>query len=82
MSLYKRLVAMRVTTDAFDIRVGQALCFVAAPVLLVVALIGLARLAASPGEVFLGVLGSVTVALLLVVLGIVLPLAHKKHGAK
>ena len=80
MSLLKRLVALRVTTDALDIRVGQALCFSAAPALLVVALAGLARLAGSPGEVFLGVLGRLTVALLLVVLGLLVPLAHKKPG--
>ena len=80
MSVLKNLFVLRVTTDAFDIRVGQALCFAAAPVLLVVALGGLARLAVSPGEVFLGVLGSLTVVLLLVVLGLLLPLAHKKPG--
>jgi hypothetical protein len=53
------------------------LCFAAGPALLIVALGGFARLALTPGEAFLGVLASVAVALLLVILGIVLPLASK-----
>jgi hypothetical protein len=42
-----------------------------------VALVGLGRLALTPGEAFIGVLASVAVALLLLILGIVLPLAAK-----
>jgi hypothetical protein len=68
---------MRVSSERFDVRLGQFACFAAGPALLVVALGGLARLSPTPGEAFLGVLASVAVALLLVILGIVLPMAHK-----
>jgi hypothetical protein len=68
---------MRVSSEGLDVRVGKWVCFAAGPALLVVALGGLARLSLTPGEGFLGVLASVAVALLLVILGMVLPLAHK-----
>ena len=75
MSLFPRVLKLRFSSERFDARLGQLLCFTAGPALLVVALVGLARLALTPGEAFIGVLGSVAVALLLVILGIVLPLA-------
>ena len=77
MSLFPRVLEKRLSSERFDVRLGQLLCFAAGPALLVVALGGLARLALTPGEAFLGVLASVAVALLLVILGIVLPLASK-----
>jgi hypothetical protein len=67
----------RLSSERFDVRLGQLLCFAAGPALLVVALVGLGRLALTPGEAFIGVLASLAVALLLVMLGIVLPLAAK-----
>ena len=75
MSLFQRVLGMRLSSERFDVRLGQLLCFAAGPALLVVALVGLGRLALTPGEAFIGVLASVAVALLLVILGIVLPLA-------
>ena len=77
MFLFRRVLGMRLSSERFDVRLGQLLCFAAGPALLVVALGGFARLALTPGEAFLGVLASVAVALLLVILGIVLPLASK-----
>jgi hypothetical protein len=68
---------MRLSSERFDVRLGQLLCFAACPTLLVVALGGLERSALTPGEAVIGVLASVAVALLLVTLGIVLPLAAK-----
>jgi hypothetical protein len=67
---------MRVSSEGFDVRLASWLCFAAGPVLLVVALSGLARLSLTPGEAFLGVLASAGLALLLVILGIILPLAR------
>jgi len=75
MSLFQRVLGMRLSSERFDVRLGQLLCFAAGPLLLVVALGGLARLALTPGEAFIGVLASLAMALLLVILGIVLPLA-------
>jgi hypothetical protein len=77
MSLFPRVLQTRLSSERFDVRLGQLVCFGAAPALLVVAFVGLGRLALTPGEAFIGVLGSVAVALLLVILGIVLPLAAK-----
>ena len=75
MSRFGRALGVRLSSGWFDVRLGQLLCFAAGPALLVVALGGLARLALTPGEAFIGVLASLAVALLLVILGIVLPLA-------
>jgi hypothetical protein len=69
---------MRVSSEGLDVRLGSLLCFAAGPVLLVVALSGLARLSLIPGEAFLGVLASAGLALLLVILGIILPLARNE----
>src|SRR5262249_27637472 len=87
MSVFPRVVQRRLSSERFDVRLGRLLCFAAGPALLVVALVGLGRLALTPGEAFIGVLASVAVALLLVILGIVLPLAaqappnHTLHPA-
>ena len=78
MSLVPRVLHKRLSSEGFDVRLGQLLCFAAGPALLVVALVGLGRLAPTPSEAFIGVLASVAVALLLVILGIVLPLAAKE----
>ena len=77
MSPFRRVLGMRLSSERFDVRLGQLLCFAGCPALLVVALGGLERSALTPGEAVIGVLASVAVALLLVILGIVLPLAAK-----
>jgi hypothetical protein len=79
-----RLLGMfrwRIASDLTVVRLVQFACFAAAPALLIAALFALARLAATPGEVFLGVLASSAVALLLVILGLVLPLTQAKEAA-
>jgi hypothetical protein len=81
MSRLRRLVDRRVASDALVLRLAQGACFAAGPALLVVALLAVARLAATPGEVLLGVLGGAAAALLLVVLGMVLPLAARGPAA-
>jgi hypothetical protein len=80
MFLLRRVLGMRISSEKFDVRLGQLVCFAASPALLVVALGGLARLSLSSGEAFLGVLTSVAVALLLVILGVILPLGYKGHS--
>lgn len=61
-------------SDAALARFGQFACFIAGPTVMILGLNAVSRLAATPGEVVLGVLGSSSVALLLVLLGLVLPL--------
>lgn len=81
MSWLRGVLTRRISSEAFDVRLGQFACFAAGPVLLVVAFGGLARLARTPGEASLGVLASLAVALLLIVLGLVLPLAQQGRGS-
>jgi hypothetical protein len=50
MSFLHRILHRRVTSDATVARLVQLACFAAAPALLVVALRGLERLAATPGK--------------------------------
>jgi hypothetical protein len=77
MSLFSRVLETRLSWERVDVRLGQLLCFAAAPALLVVALVALGKVALTPGEALIGVLASAAVALLLVILGVVLPLAGK-----
>lgn len=81
MSRLRRILDWRLTSEATAARIGQLACFAAGPAVLVVALRALPRFAATPGEMFLGVLASCAVALLLVVMGLVLPLAQGQAGA-
>ncbi len=64
-----------VATDAAIARLVQAACFLAAPALMIAGVSASARLGTTPGAILLGVLASGAVALLLVILGVVLPLA-------
>lgn len=75
----RELAGVRVTSDRLAVQVARLLCFAAAPALLILALRGVVRLAATPGEILLGVLAGGSLALLLVVLGLVLPLAVSHH---
>ena len=77
MTRLRRLLQRRVTSDAAVARFGQLACFAAAPAAMVAALRGTVRLASTPGEVFLGVLGGSALALLLLLVGLVLPLTQK-----
>ena len=77
MALLRRVLGLQISPEGFDARFAQFLCFAASPAFLVVAIGGLARLTVTPGEAFIGVLASVAVALLLVILGLVLPLAQR-----
>jgi hypothetical protein len=76
MALFRQIWGLRVSSERFDVRLGQWVCFAAGPALLVVTVSGLARLSPTPAEAFLGVLAGVAAALQLVILGIVLPLAQ------
>jgi hypothetical protein len=81
MSRLWSILLRPVVSDTTAIRLGQFACFAAGPIVLVLALYGVSRYAATPDEVFLGVLASSAVALLLVVMGLVLPLARGKADA-
>jgi Na+(H+)/acetate symporter ActP len=70
-----RLAKARVTTDFFDARLGQMLCFVAAIALFVLAVLKLCRLGLTEGQLIIGLLAAIACSLLLVVLGLLLPIS-------
>lgn len=61
-------------------RWGQLACFAAGPAVLALGCRTSARLGDSPGAIFQGVLLSAAVALLLIVLGLLLPLSVAATG--
>jgi hypothetical protein len=60
-----------VTSDRFDRRLTQVLCFGGAPVILVCAATALGRMGASPTELLTGVLAAAALSVGMVLLGIV-----------
>jgi hypothetical protein len=79
MSRFLHVLGWQLSSEAIDIRLGQWLCYAAAPAVLLVTGLRLTQLPVSQGEALLGYLTSAAVALLLVILGIVLPLAQRKR---
>ncbi|HUT32365.1 MAG TPA: hypothetical protein VNE39_02705 [Planctomycetota bacterium] len=77
-----RLAKARVTTDFFDARLGQLVCFVAAVALFVIAVLKLCRLQLTEGQLVIGLLAAIACSLLLVVLGFLIPIsiAVRKGG--
>ena len=75
---WKRILERHVATDQRVATMAQLACFVSAPGVMILALRGTVRFGRTPGEIFLGVLASAVLALLLVILGLLMPLAHKR----
>ncbi|MDO8502731.1 MAG: hypothetical protein Q7S20_12890 [Gemmatimonadaceae bacterium] len=75
-----RFFGHTISSDAFDRRLGQVVCFVAGVVMVVVSLWKLTRLDLSEAQFFFGVLLSLCVPLLLVIVGLVLPIATTPRG--
>jgi len=78
MSRLWRILMWRVGTEASDVHLQRWLCFVAAPTVLVLAGLALSKLTTTAGEAVTGFLAASSVALALVILGIVAPLAQRK----
>jgi hypothetical protein len=70
-----RFFTHKITGDAFDMRLGQVVCFVAGFVALVVSMRKLTRLDLSEAQFFFGLQLSFCVPLLLFIAGLVLPVA-------
>jgi hypothetical protein len=77
MTWYRRVLGFRVSPPWLDVRLGQGVCFLSAPVLLGVTPRAISRLATTPAEAFLMVQACLSTALLIVILGMVLPLAQR-----
>jgi hypothetical protein len=78
-----RFFGRTVSSDAFDIKLGQSVCFVGSVVMLAVSMWELTQLELSEADFFFGMLLSLCVPLLLVIVGLVLPsavVATKQHS--
>jgi len=64
-----------ITTNAFDMKLGQAVCYVASVILLFVSWWKMTRLDLSEAQLFFGLLLSFSTPLLLVIVGLLLPIA-------
>jgi len=72
-----------VSSEAFDTKLGQGVCFAGSMVMLVASLWKLTQLELSEAQFFFGMLLSLCVPLLLVIVGLVLPgaiAASKQHS--
>ena len=70
-----RLVGTRLTSDRADARVGQIVCFAGAIALFVIATLRLCALRLPEGQLLIGLLAALACTLLLMLIGLLLPLA-------
>lgn len=70
-----QLLGYRITSDAWDGRLGQLVCFLAGVLVLVLSLWKLTRLELTEAQLFFGVLLSLAVPLLFIVVGLLLPIS-------
>lgn len=75
MSHLLRMMTLSLTSNQTDVRWGQIACWLSAVTALVLGMLKLAELPLTETELFFGVLLVLTVALLGVLIGLVLPLA-------
>ena len=71
-----RFFGRTISSDAFDTKLGQVVCFVGSVVTLVVSLWKLTQLDLTEAQLLFGLLLSLTVPLLLLIVGLVLPMAR------
>ena len=76
-----RFFGRTVSSEAFDAKLGQGVCFAGSMVMLVASLWKLTQLELSEAQFFFGMLLSLCVPLLLIIVGMVLPsaVAASKH---
>jgi uncharacterized membrane protein YiaA len=68
-------LSYKITNNAFDVRAVQLACFVAGVLVLTLSLWKLTRLDLNAAQLFFGVLLSPCVPLLLIIMGLLLPVA-------
>ena len=71
----RRIGLLKLTSERFDLRLGQWACFATAPVLLFFAVRAVIRFASTPGELVIGLLSACMLMLLSITIGLVLTLA-------
>jgi hypothetical protein len=72
----------RITSDTFDTKLGQAVCFITSVLVFVLSMWKLTRLELDESQLFFGVLLSGCVPLLCVVVGLLLPVAMAERKSK
>jgi hypothetical protein len=78
----KDTITHKITSDTFDTKLGQAVCFITSVLVLVLSMWKLTRLDLSESQLFFGVLLSGCVPLLCVVVGLLLPIARAERKSK
>ena len=76
MASLRQILTVKRSRASFDVRVAQVASLGCAPLVLLLALRGVARFAVSPGEILLGVLSASALSLLLVILGLILTISN------
>ena len=74
MNRLLRMMMQPLTSDRADVKGGQFVCWLAALAVLVFGMLKLAELSLNEAELFVGLLLVMTVVLLMVLIGLVLPL--------
>jgi len=77
-----QLLSHRITSDAWDGRLGQIVCFTAAVLVLALSLWKLTRLGLTEAGLFLGLLLSLIVPLLFIIIGLLLPVSAASRRPK
>ena len=78
MTTIRSLLKYEVSSEVFDLRFGEAVCFVTALIVLVLGFVGVGRVAETMSDVMLGSLATLGVSVQLVIMGIVLPLRRPR----
>ncbi len=73
----KKLVFGKLTSDRFDRRIGQWVCFVMSPALFYFGTTAVCRNSTTPAEITIGLLAAGNAALLAAVIGLLLPLLRR-----
>lgn len=68
-----RFFSQTISSNAFDMKLGQAVCYVASVMVLAVSWWKISRLELSEAQLFFGLLLSFCTPLLLVIIGLLLP---------
>ena len=75
MNRLLRVMIQPLTPDRIDVKGGQIVCWLAAMAVLILGMLKLAELSLTEAELFVGLLLVLTVTLLMVLIGLVLPLS-------
>ena len=75
MSWLMLLVQRKITSDRLDLLIAQLVCFAAGPVLLYFGVVAAERHATTAGELAIGVMAAVILCLLVIIIGLLMPLA-------